>query len=115
MTPSVAALVAVLSLAGPAASGPVDPVVASRKAFLAARLAIADGRYQEALALYRQVLTVLPNDAIVHLEYAQLLRDLNVGEEATGMSAAVGGGATQGARPVRAPRGTALSARGAAR
>lgn len=82
MTPSAAALVAVLTLAGPAAPGAPDPMLDSRKAFLAARLAISDGRYQEALALYRQVLVILPNDPIVHLEYAQLLRDLNVGEEA---------------------------------
>jgi len=83
VTLSSAALVVVLSLASPAAPAAVDPMLASRKAFLAARMAMADGRYQEALALYREVLTVLPNDAIVHLEYAQLLRDLNVGEEAT--------------------------------
>ncbi|MEX1243684.1 MAG: tetratricopeptide repeat protein [Thermoanaerobaculia bacterium] len=55
----------------------------SRKSFLAARSAIADGRYQEALALYRKVLLQIPADPIVHLEYGQLLRDLNVVDEAT--------------------------------
>lgn len=83
MTPSAAALLAVLAFSAPAAPGGSDPTVDSRKAFLAARMAVSDGRYQEALGLYRQVLTILPNDPIVHLEYAQLLRDLNVGEEAT--------------------------------
>ncbi len=59
-----------------------DPLVQSRRAFLAARAAIADGRYQDALALYRKVLEIVPSDPIVHLEYAQLLRDLNVADEA---------------------------------
>jgi len=56
--------------------------VSTRKAFLAAHTAIADGRYQDALALYRKVLEALPSDPIVRLEYAQLLRDLNVTDEA---------------------------------
>ncbi|HWZ85038.1 MAG TPA: tetratricopeptide repeat protein, partial [Thermoanaerobaculia bacterium] len=81
MTLTSATLMLALALAQPA--GAADPMVESRKSFLAARTAIADGRYQDALALYRKVLTILPNDPIVHLEYAQLLRDLNVGEEAT--------------------------------
>lgn len=55
----------------------------SRKSFLAARSAVADGRYQEALELYRKVLLKIPGDPVVHLEYAQLLRDLNVADEAT--------------------------------
>ena len=55
-----------------------SPLAASRKAFLAARTAVADGRYQDALVLYRKVLAQVPDDAIVHFEYAQLLRDLNV-------------------------------------
>lgn len=55
----------------------------SRKSFLAARSAVADGRYQEALELYRKVLLKIPADPVVHLEYAQLLRDLNVADEAT--------------------------------
>lgn len=81
MTLGAAALLLTLLMAQPAGSG--DPVTESRKAFLAARTAIADGRYQEALVLYRKVLAIVPNDPIVHLEYAQLLRDLNVGDEAT--------------------------------
>src|SRR5262245_66658782 len=74
------ALLLVLTLAQPA--GPGETLADSRKAFLAARTAIADGRYQEALTLYRKVLELVPSDPIVHLEYAQLLRDLNVGDEA---------------------------------
>lgn len=51
--------------------------------FLAARAAVADGRYQEALGLYRSVLQKMPSDPVVHLEYAQLLRDLNVLDQST--------------------------------
>ena len=54
----------------------------SRKAFLRARSAIGEGNYQQALELYRKVIELLPDDAVVRFEYAQLLRDLNVGEEA---------------------------------
>jgi tetratricopeptide (TPR) repeat protein len=75
------ALLLVLSLAP--SPGGSDPLADSRRAFLAARTAIADGRYQDALTLYRKVLDVIPNDPVVHLEYAQLLRDLNVVDEAT--------------------------------
>lgn len=60
-----------------------DDLLESRKAFLAARGAVADGQFQVALGLYRKVLLKLPSDPVVHLEYAQLLRDLNVVEEAT--------------------------------
>jgi pentatricopeptide repeat protein len=81
VTLTSATLLIALALANPA--GANDPLVASRKAFLSARSAVADGRYQDALALYRKVLVIVPNDPIVHLEYAQLLRDLNVGDEAT--------------------------------
>jgi len=54
----------------------------SRKAFLRARAAIGEGNYQQALELYRKVIELLPEDAVVRFEYAQLLRDLNVGDEA---------------------------------
>jgi tetratricopeptide (TPR) repeat protein len=54
----------------------------ARKTFLRARVAVAEGRFREALDLYRRVLTEIPDDAVVHYEYAQLLRDLNVTEEA---------------------------------
>jgi len=54
----------------------------ARKTFLRARVAVAEGRFREALDLYRRVLAEIPDDAVVHYEYAQLLRDLNVTEEA---------------------------------
>jgi tetratricopeptide (TPR) repeat protein len=60
-----------------------DELLESRKMFLSARAAVADGQFQDALALYRKVLAKLPSDPVVHLEYAQLLRDLNVIDEAT--------------------------------
>ena len=83
-----------LTSPNPAGARAADGLIASRKAFLAARSAVADGRYQEALALYRKVLvTVIPDDPIVHLEYAQLLRDLNVADEADATGA--GGGAAR--------------------
>jgi tetratricopeptide (TPR) repeat protein len=77
---AAAALVAVAALS--AAAEPSDPVAEGRKLFLRARAASGDGRFQEALDLYRRVIEKLPNDAIVRYEYAQLLRDLNVGDEA---------------------------------
>ncbi|HEV2063850.1 MAG TPA: tetratricopeptide repeat protein [Thermoanaerobaculia bacterium] len=54
----------------------------SRKAYLRARAAVADGRYRDALEQYRHVIAILPEDAVVRYEYAQLLRDLNVADEA---------------------------------
>ena len=76
-------LLFVFSISTANASPANDPLAESRRAFLAARTALGDGRYQDALALYRKVLEIVPNDPIVHLEYAQLLRDLNVPDEAT--------------------------------
>ncbi len=69
-------------LAAGAAPAADSSLAASRKAFLAARTAVSEGRYQEALALYRKVLQQVPGDAVVRFEYAQLLRDLNVVGEA---------------------------------
>src|SRR4051812_35731826 len=54
----------------------------SRKLYLRARAAVADGQYREGLDLYRKVIEKMPADAVVRYEYAQLLRDLNVQEEA---------------------------------
>jgi tetratricopeptide (TPR) repeat protein len=53
----------------------------TRKVFLRARSAIAEGSYREALDLYRKVIEALPQDPVVRFEYAQLLRDLNVPDE----------------------------------
>jgi predicted Zn-dependent protease len=55
----------------------------ARKNFLKARGAVADGRFRDALDLYRRVIEALPEDAVVRYEYAQLLRDLNVPDEAS--------------------------------
>jgi predicted Zn-dependent protease len=72
----------VAALAAASALPASTELAESRKGFLAARAAVADGRYQEALELYRKVLKQIPVDPVVHLEYAQLLRDLNVADEA---------------------------------
>lgn len=54
----------------------------TRRLYLRARTAVAEGQYREALELYRQVIARMPEDAVVRFEYAQLLRDLNVQDEA---------------------------------
>jgi predicted Zn-dependent protease len=77
----VSLVCAALLAASPAPAADAG-LAASRKAFLAARTAVTEGRYQEALALYRKVLAQVPGDAVVRFEYAQLLRDLNVVGEA---------------------------------
>lgn len=59
-----------------------DPTLEARKVYLRARAAVGDGKYREALDLYRRVIEQLPEDAVVRFEYAQLLRDLNVADEA---------------------------------
>ena len=59
-----------------------DSILDSRKAYLRARVAVADGRFRDALEQYRRVIVILPDDAVVRYEYAQLLRDLNVADEA---------------------------------
>ena len=78
----IAAFAALSAVARLASASPEPDLVESRRVFLSARSAVADGRYQEALELYRKALGIVPNDPIVHLEYAQLLRDLNVSDEA---------------------------------
>ncbi|MEO8348722.1 MAG: tetratricopeptide repeat protein, partial [Acidobacteriota bacterium] len=47
----------------------------SRKAFLRARLAMGEGNYQQALELYRKVIELVPQDAVVRFEYAHPKRD----------------------------------------
>lgn len=54
----------------------------SRRLYLSARGAVAEGQYREALDLYRKVIERMPDDGVVRFEYAQLLRDLNVADEA---------------------------------
>jgi len=59
-----------------------DSLLDARKLYLKARSAVSDGRYREALDLYRHVIEQLPEDSVVRYEYAQLLKDLNVADEA---------------------------------
>ena len=54
----------------------------TRRLYLRARTDLAEGKFREALDLYRRIIERLPDDAVVRYEYAQLLRDLNVGDEA---------------------------------
>lgn len=79
MKARAAAIIAALLLCGTLAA---QDLRESRKTFLRARSAIAEGSYREALDLYRKVLELVPQDAVVRFEYAQLLRDLNVPDEA---------------------------------
>ena len=74
------ALAAAVLMATPALAA--DATRDSRKAYLKARVAMSDGRYRDALEQYRRVLALVPEDAVVRYEYAQLLRDLNVPDEA---------------------------------
>ena len=75
-------LAALLAVSFVPAALAADPTLEARKVYLRARAAVGDGRYREALDLYRRVIEQLPDDAIVRFEYAQLLRDLNVADEA---------------------------------
>ncbi|MEO8430906.1 MAG: tetratricopeptide repeat protein [Acidobacteriota bacterium] len=74
-------LAATLAPAPPTAPAP-DGERDFRRMYLRARGAVADGQYKEALDLYRKVIERRPDDAVVRYEYAQLLRDLNVQDEA---------------------------------
>ncbi len=68
-----------LLLPGPLSAGTLRE---TRRLYLQARRSVADGQYREALDLYRRLIGELPEDAVVRYEYAQLLRDLNVLDEA---------------------------------
>jgi tetratricopeptide (TPR) repeat protein len=59
-----------------------DPVVAVREAFLSAKMAEADGRYEQALADFRKAAALAPDDPIVHFELAVLLQQMGVDDEA---------------------------------
>ncbi|HEX5134982.1 MAG TPA: tetratricopeptide repeat protein, partial [Thermoanaerobaculia bacterium] len=79
MKARLAAVMAAVLLCGTLAA---QDLRETRKLFLRARSAIAEGSYREALDLYRKVIELVPQDAVVRFEYAQLLRDLNVSDEA---------------------------------
>jgi tetratricopeptide (TPR) repeat protein len=81
----IALLLTALLSSSPAPAKPADPgdsARETRRLYLRARNDLAEGKFREALDLYRRIIERLPNDAVVRYEYAQLLRDLNVGEEA---------------------------------
>lgn len=84
MRPFFLSLLLAAAVLAPAA--PVTPAPEGerdfRRMYLRARSAVADGQYREALDLYRKVIERMPDDAVVRYEYAQLLRDLNVQDEA---------------------------------
>ncbi|MGH9316611.1 MAG: tetratricopeptide repeat protein [Thermoanaerobaculia bacterium] len=73
-----------VALAGLLLPGPLlaDSLRETRRLYLQARRSVADGQFREALDLYRRLIVDLPEDAVVRYEYAQLLRDLNVLDEA---------------------------------
>ncbi|HSS45241.1 MAG TPA: tetratricopeptide repeat protein, partial [Thermoanaerobaculia bacterium] len=73
-----------VALAGLLLPGPLlaDSLRETRRVYLQARRSVADGQFREALDLYRRLIVDLPEDAVVRYEYAQLLRDLNVLDEA---------------------------------
>jgi len=75
----LAAALAVPLLPGPVAA---DSLRQTRRLYLQARRSVAEGQFREALELYRRLIVDLPEDAVVRYEYAQLLRDLNVLDEA---------------------------------
>jgi tetratricopeptide (TPR) repeat protein len=68
-----------LFLPGPLSA---DSVRETRRLYLQARRSVAEGQFRDALDLYRRLIRELPEDAVVRYEYAQLLRDLNVLDEA---------------------------------
>ncbi len=64
------------------ARGADDPVLAARKAFLAAKMAEADGRIQQALADFREAIRLRPEDPVLHYELALVYHRLQVDDEA---------------------------------
>ncbi|HET9795129.1 MAG TPA: tetratricopeptide repeat protein, partial [Thermoanaerobaculia bacterium] len=59
-----------------------DPVVGLRAAFLSAKMAEADGRYEQALADFRKAAALAPEDPTVHFELAVLLQQMGVDDDA---------------------------------
>ena len=87
MRVSLRLLVAVFAaslLASPLAGGELRE---TRRLYLRARGDLADGKFKEALDLYRRLIEQIPDDAVVRYEYAQLLKDLNVADEAVKQAA----------------------------
>jgi len=59
-----------------------DPVVAARQAFLSAKMAEADGRFEAALGDFRKAVALRPDDPVLHFETAVLLQQMGVEEDA---------------------------------
>ncbi len=75
-------LLLVFGVGAPPLFAAEDPVVAVREAFLSAKMAEADGRYEQALADFRKAAVLAPEDAVVHFELAVLLQQMGVDDEA---------------------------------
>ena len=59
-----------------------DPVVSVREAFLSAKMAEADGRFEQALGDFRKAIALSPEDPVIHFELAVLLQQMGVDDEA---------------------------------
>ena len=60
-----------------------DPLVEARQAFLSARMAESDGKYESALADFRRAIALRPDEPVLHFELAMLLQQMGVEEEAS--------------------------------
>ena len=65
-----------------------DPVLAARQAFLSAKMAEGDGRFQQALADFREAIRLRPDDPVYHYEMALVYHRLDVDDEAVGQARA---------------------------
>jgi len=63
-------------------SGAEDPIVAARQAFLSARMAESDGKFESALADFRKAIALRTDDTVLHFEMAMLLQQMGVEDEA---------------------------------
>jgi len=59
-----------------------DPVIAIRETFLSAKMAEAEGKFEQALGDFRKAATLAPDDPVVHFELAVLLQQMGVDDEA---------------------------------
>ena len=59
-----------------------DSVVSLREAFLSAKMAEADGRFEQSVADFRRALALAPEDPVLHFELAGLLQQMGVDDEA---------------------------------
>jgi tetratricopeptide (TPR) repeat protein len=76
-------ILAVIAARAAALGAAEDPVVESRQAFLSARMAESDGKYESALADFRRAIALRPDEPVLHFELAMLLQQMGVEEEAS--------------------------------